>query len=84
MGIKNIGLTYVPFRVIYVIPKGIGRIIMNINSITSNRYPLSQLLDPDSTVVYTIPKYQREYIWGTKQWEELFNDLIENDNGYFL
>lgn len=57
---------------------------MNINSINVNKYPISQILDPESKTVYEIPKYQREYIWGAKQWEELFNDLMENGSGYFL
>ena len=30
------------------------------------------------------PKYQREYTWGEEQWENLFDDLVENDTGYFL
>ena len=57
---------------------------MNINSINVNKYPISQILDPDSKLIFEIPKYQREYVWGTKQWEELFDDLMENKNGYFL
>ena len=57
---------------------------MNINNINVNKYPISQILDPESKTIYEIPKYQREYIWGTKQWEELFNDLMENGTGYFL
>jgi len=57
---------------------------MNINNINVNKYPVSQVLDPDSKVVFEIPKYQREYTWGTREWEALFDDLIENDDGYFL
>ena len=57
---------------------------MNINSINVNKYPISQMLDSESKVVYEIPKYQREYIWGIKQWEALFDDLTENEDGYFL
>lgn len=53
-----------------------------INSV--NQYPLSQLLDPDTTQVYEIPKYQRDYTWATWQWEDLFDDLTENAAGYFL
>lgn len=34
--------------------------------------------------VYNIPKYQREYTWGEKEWDLLFNDVIENDPGYFI
>lgn len=57
---------------------------MNINNINVNKYPLSQIFDPDSKVVFEIPKYQREYIWGSSEWEALFDDLMENDDGYFL
>lgn len=49
-----------------------------------NKYPISQLLDPESNLVFEIPKYQREYTWSSAQWEDLFDDLIENDPGYFL
>lgn len=34
--------------------------------------------------VYKVPKYQREYTWGQREWDLLFNDIIENDYGYFL
>jgi len=47
-------------------------------------YPISQLFSPDSTLVYKIPKYQREYTWGQDQWQSLFDDILENDRGYFL
>ena len=57
---------------------------MNIKNINVNKYPISQMLDPESKIVFEIPKYQREYIWGTHQWEQLFDDLLENNNGYFL
>lgn len=57
---------------------------MNINNINVNKNPISQVFDPDSKVVFEIPKYQREYTWGSREWEALFDDLIENDDGYFL
>ena len=37
-----------------------------------------------SDKIYKIPKYQREYTWGIKEWDALFNDVTENDFGYFL
>lgn len=49
-----------------------------------NSYPISQLFDIEANVVYTIPRYQREYTWGKWEWEKLFDDILENDNGYFL
>ncbi|MCB9187277.1 MAG: DUF262 domain-containing protein [Flavobacteriales bacterium] len=33
---------------------------------------------------YHIPKYQREYTWGKGEWEQLLNDIEENDPGYFM
>lgn len=57
---------------------------MNINNINVNKYPVSQVFDPDSKVIFEIPKYQRKYTWGTREWEALFDYLIENDDGYFL
>lgn len=49
-----------------------------------NNYPISQLFDPEGNVVYAVPRYQREYTWGKLHWENLFDDLLENDPGYFL
>jgi hypothetical protein len=51
---------------------------------SANQYPVSQILDGDSKIIYTIPKYQREYTWGKNEWEDLFDDLYENDTGYYL
>ena len=33
---------------------------------------------------YHVPKYQREYTWGKNEWEQLLNDIDENDQGYFM
>ena len=44
---------------------------------------VSQVL-PDDKIIYKIPKYQRKYTWGQNEWDLLFNDVIENDEGYFL
>jgi hypothetical protein len=49
-----------------------------------NNYPVSQLFDIEAGVVYAIPRYQREYTWSKAQWESLFDDVEENDPGYFL
>lgn len=51
---------------------------------SAENYPISQLFDIESNVVYCIPRYQREYIWGKWEWEKFFDDILENDNGYFL
>lgn len=49
--------------------------------------PVHKLLSNQDTVVYEIPKYQREYAWTKQQWDELFDDLLEEDDsasGHFL
>lgn len=49
--------------------------------------PVRNLLSSQDTVVYEVPRYQREYAWTRQQWDELFDDLLEDDNsasGHFL
>ena len=40
--------------------------------------------DKGQSYQYIIPPYQREYSWKEEQWESLFNDIYENESGYFL
>lgn len=47
-------------------------------------YKLSVILGTDKKFFYDIPKYQREYTWGNREWTALFNDIVNNGNGYFL
>lgn len=46
--------------------------------------PVSYYFSPDGKTSFFIPKYQREYVWGQKNWEALFNDLDESPEGHFL
>lgn len=52
------------------------------NSVTPR--PVYELLNPEQDLVHAIPRYQRAYAWGKNQWEKLFEDLQDNDPGYFL
>ena len=47
-------------------------------------YKVSQIFSNEKSILYNIPKYQREYTWGQKDWGLLFNDIVENEYGYFL
>lgn len=38
----------------------------------------------EETIKYSIPKYQREYVWWKDNWENLYNDILEADNGHFI
>ncbi|WGE32170.1 DUF262 domain-containing HNH endonuclease family protein [Actinobacillus genomosp. 2] len=40
--------------------------------------------DSGTEFFYTIPPYQREYAWNKNQWDNLFDDLMDNDEGYFI
>lgn len=44
---------------------------------------ISEILSGDRK--YTVPRYQRKYVWEEKQWRELLDDLqycLENENAY--
>ena len=45
---------------------------------------IRNLFTIDNNVTYSIPQYQREYTWSKEHWENLFNDIYENDSHYFL
>lgn len=47
-------------------------------------YPISQIFDIETKIVYKIPRYQREYSWGRTQWEKLIDDILDNTPGYYL
>lgn len=45
---------------------------------------VAEIFPITNNTVYSIPKYQREYTWGYNEWGTLFNDIMENEEGYFL
>ena len=51
---------------------------------TVSQTTIADVFSITSDKTYKIPKYQREYTWGIKEWDALFNDVTENDFGYFL
>lgn len=51
---------------------------------TVNQMMVSDVFATNSDKIYRIPKYQREYTWGKNEWDALFNDVMDNDCGYFL
>lgn len=48
--------------------------------------PFSKIINIDQGARehYHVPKYQREYTWGKRDWERLIQDIDENDPGYFM
>ncbi|EKE28189.1 MAG: hypothetical protein ACD_3C00086G0033 [uncultured bacterium (gcode 4)] len=51
---------------------------------SANKYTIAQIFWDDPSVKYTIPKYQREYTWNKDNWEELLNDIQENEWNHFI
>ncbi len=51
---------------------------------TVEQTTIADIFSITSDKVYRIPKYQREYTWGTREWDALFNDVTDNELGYFL
>ena len=51
---------------------------------TVNKYPIDEILKKDASFHYVIPKYQREYTWSYKEWDALYDDITENQEGYFI
>ena len=51
---------------------------------TVTKPSIGALLDPEALVVFRIPRYQREYTWRYKDWENIFDDVMFNPVGYFL
>ena len=45
---------------------------------------MAEIFSINSDKIYRIPKYQREYTWGINDWDALFNDITDNEHGYFL
>jgi len=48
--------------------------------------PFTKLINVDQGARehFHVPKYQREYTWGKWEWEQLLNDIEDNDPGYFM
>ena len=51
---------------------------------TVDQTTVSEIFSINSDKLYRIPKYQREYTWGLNDWDALFNDVTDNEYGYFL
>lgn len=51
---------------------------------TVSQTTIADVFSTTSDKIYKIPKYQREYTWGIKEWDALFKDVTDNDYGYFL
>ena len=45
---------------------------------------VANILSTDMRKIYDIPRYQREYTWNQRDWANLYDDITQNDAGYFL
>ena len=51
---------------------------------SANQYTISDMFGVETKIKYVIPKFQREYVWKKVDWDNLLDDLSENDKGHFL
>ena len=51
---------------------------------TVDQTTVAEIFSINNDKIYRIPKYQREYTWGINDWDALFNDITDNNYGYFL
>lgn len=51
---------------------------------SANQYATSDMFGVETKIKYVIPKFQREYVWKKVDWDNLLDDLSENDKGHFL
>lgn len=54
---------------------------MNINPESK---PIAEVFPIEGKVIYKIPIYQRNYSWNTQNIEDLFNDVLNESNGYYI
>ena len=45
---------------------------------------VSEIFSLDNAAKYAVPKYQRQYVWSKWNWDKLFTDFVENNEGYFI
>lgn len=50
----------------------------------ADKYTVYNIFDKEANFWYFIPKYQREYTWKYAEWEALYDDISDNDEGYFI
>lgn len=54
---------------------------MNINPESK---PISEIFPIEGRTVYKIPIYQRNYSWNNNNIEELYNDVMNEEDGYYI
>lgn len=51
---------------------------------SANKYSVSNIFPPENPIKYIIPKYQREYAWVKENWDELLDDIDEDEGDHFI
>lgn len=58
---------------------------MSTNQYTLDNALFSDLLSPSTrNIRYKIPYYQRGYVWGEEQWEDLYKDVCKSNSEIFM
>ena len=51
---------------------------------TVTKPTIQELFQAYANFYFKVPKYQREYTWSYNSWNDLYNDITENSEGYFI
>lgn len=51
---------------------------------TVDKPTVANVLSIDDKKIYRVPRYQREYTWRQHDWMNLYDDVFNNEPGYFL
>lgn len=52
--------------------------------ITPESKPISEIFPIEGQIIYRVPVYQRNYSWNTDNIDDLFNDINNERNGYYI
>ena len=77
----DLGKSWKEFNELYNTPEAAD---ISLYPIENDAAPVLNSICKKSIHKRQIPKYQREYTWGQYQWKDLYDDICENDNGYFI
>src|SRR5690625_1667089 len=53
-------------------------------NLTPESKPISEIFPIEGKTIYKIPIYQRNYSWHNNNIEELYNDVLNEEEGYYI
>ena len=57
---------------------------MKVDDISVWKEQIGKIFSHTDSTLYFIPPYQRTFAWGKNEWNRLYDDIFENEEGYFI